>query len=77
MTLADARFEFGIAEGGRFCERSRWRLAAPELGMLPERLFIAGELLGRLFEPGMLPLPGRLFVIGVLCVGIFCCVAAR
>jgi hypothetical protein len=25
------RFEFGIAEGGRFCESSRWRPVVPEL----------------------------------------------
>jgi len=34
----------------------------------------AGVLPGRLFDAGALP--GRLFIEGVLCVGIFCCVAA-
>ena len=71
MTEADARFEFVIVEGGRFCERPRSRLAAPELlGMLPGRLFIAGALPCRLFVPGA-TLPERLFVMGALRVGIF------
>src|SRR5437660_12261611 len=61
MTLADARFELVIAEGGRFCESSRWRgeVIWDPPGALPEWLFIEGALLGRLFAAGALP--GRLF----------------
>src|SRR6267154_3591045 len=67
ITLADVRFELFIAEGGRFCESSCWR---------GEVIWdVPGALLGRLFIAGALP--GRLFIEGVLCVGIFCCVAAR
>ena len=87
ITLAEVRFELVIAEGGRFCESSRWRgeVIWDVPGALLGRLFIAGALAGRLFIAGVLPgrlfeagaLPGRLFIEGVLCVGIFCCVAAR
>src|SRR6266849_7363908 len=67
ITLAEVRFELVIAEGGRFCESSRWR---------GEVIWdVPGALLGRLFIAGVLP--GRLFIEGVLCVGTFCCVAAR
>jgi len=67
ITLAEVRLELFIAEGGRFCESSRWR---------GEVIWdVPGALLGRLFIAGVLP--GRLFIEGVLCVGIFCCVAAR
>jgi len=77
ITLADVRFELFIAEGGRFCESSRWRgeVIWDVPGALLGRLFIAGVLPGRLFVAGALP--GRLFIEGVLCVGIFCRVAAR
>jgi hypothetical protein len=87
ITLAEVRFELFIAEGGRFCESSRWRgeVIWDVPGALLGRLFIAGALAGRLFIAGVLPgrlfvagaLPGRLFIEGVLCVGTFCCVAAR
>ena len=44
MVLFVERFEFGIAEGGRFCDSSRCRgvipeLAGPLLGEIPERPF--------------------------------------
>jgi len=60
------RFELVIAEGGRFCDSSRWRgeVIWDAAGELPERLFIAGAL------------PGRLFVMGALRDGMFC-VAVR
>ena len=76
MTLAEARSELVIAEGGRFCESSRWRGLIWEIaGMLPERPFVAGALPGRLLNAG--ELPGRSFVMGILCVGIFCCTVPR
>src|SRR5260370_30564281 len=48
ITLAEARFELVIAEGGRFCERPRWRGVTLEaLGMEPGRPVISGAFCTR------------------------------
>src|SRR5260221_3496923 len=80
ITLAEVRFALVVAEGGRFCESSRWRgeVIWDVPGALLGRLFIAGALAGRLFIAGVLPrrlveagaLPGRLCIEGLLCGGI-------
>jgi hypothetical protein len=67
----DARFEFVIAEGGRFCESCCCREVMPdELGALLGRLLIVDEPPGRLFVAGAL-LPGRLLVVGALLGWLF------
>ena len=52
------RAEFGIAEGGRFCESSRCRGVVPDvLGMAPGRPFMVGALCA-----GAFGIPARGFI---------------
>jgi hypothetical protein len=73
---ADARFEFGMAEGGRLLASCCCREVVLDVpGMLPGRLFIVDAPPGRLFAAGALLVwpfivagapPGRLFIAGEL-----------